>query len=80
MARFQCKCGKILSNTQCPNEIELHVFSDFQYEEITTLKPDEYGYINLPETLFDVWRCPTCERMHIFDGAKLVKTYKIETE
>ena len=42
MARLGCKCGETLRNGLCPNDIELHVFTDRQMDKI--LEKDSIGY------------------------------------
>ena len=34
MARLGCKCGNTLSTTSSPNDIELHVYTDKEWDEI----------------------------------------------
>ena len=33
-ARMTCKCGQALSNSQAPNEVNLIVFTDTEWENI----------------------------------------------
>src|SRR5690606_23613529 len=46
MARYTCKCGTTLSNTQVPNEIEFHVFSDKLWSSI--IEMNTVDTLNLP--------------------------------
>lgn len=78
MARFQCKCGETLSNSMAPNDIELRVYTDREWDQITnceTLDP-----VAIPFPKYDVWRCPSCERIYVFDGDNIVKTYVLEPD
>ncbi len=34
MAKMNCKCGCILSTTQAPNDIQLKVYTDKEWEKI----------------------------------------------
>lgn len=34
MARMTCKCGKQLSNHDAPNDVNLRVYTDREWEEI----------------------------------------------
>ncbi|EJL25002.1 hypothetical protein [Brevibacillus sp. BC25] len=77
MAGMQCKCGKILSNTSSPNEVQLRVYSDLEYEEILGLS--SIRDIFPPKN--DVWRCNNCERIYVFDEEdNLLKTYVLEID
>lgn len=64
MAKFTCKCGNLLSNSLVPNDIELHVYSDFEWDDI--LRNDVIDPIQLPRTKYDVWNCPVCSRVYVF--------------
>lgn len=64
MAKMVCKCGNILSTTQAPNDVELHVYTDKEWDAIMdceTIIPWEFP---LPQ--YDVWMCPKCKRLYIF--------------
>lgn len=74
LARFTCKCGNLFSNSACPNDIQLTVFTDPEFDEI--LKLDSVYDIPLPEN--DWWKCPLCERIYVFDRGTLIRTYSLE--
>ena len=78
MARMQCKCGEILSNTTVPNNIQLWVYTDEEWDKLTTLETIETWAIQEPNR--DVWRCPKCERIHVFKKGQheAIKVYKLE--
>ena len=71
--RFLCKCGKMLSNTQAPNDIEWTVFADREWDNIINIGMIDSG--DLPDPKYDVWRCPNCERVYVFNGNRLIKYY-----
>ena len=73
MARFVCKCGKILSNSAAPNDIQLRVYTDRQWDDI--INTGMMDSADLPDPKYDVWRCPNCERVYVFDGNRLIKYY-----
>lgn len=79
MAQLQYKCGCRLSNTEVPNNIQYHVFSDIEWENI--LRNDIISPLSILRPEHDVWKCSNCERVYIFsnDGSVL-KVYKIEDE
>lgn len=29
MSRIKCRCGEIISTVQCPNDVQLRVYTDF---------------------------------------------------
>lgn len=80
MARMSCKCGEVLSNTAAPNDIQLRVYTDKKRDDINNM--GEIDSINIPHPKYDVWRCPKCERIYVFEDGNYsaIKVYKVETE
>lgn len=74
--RFQCKCGEVLSNSLSPNEVELRVFTDKEWDSIINNDKIEPTEISLPK--LDVWKCPTCKRIYVFDENELKYRYVLE--
>lgn len=75
-----CRCGNILSNGDAPNDIELVVYTDRQWEEEINL-----GIINsieIPSPKYSVWRCPKCERIYVFEAGnnEAIKIYALEND
>ena len=80
MARMNCKCGNLLSNSEAPNDVQLVVYTDREWDEITT--PETLESWRIPMPTFDVWRCPKCERIYVFERGKAeaFRVYSLETE
>lgn len=79
MARFQCKCGNVLSNSLVPNEMEYHVFSDVEWDRI--MAKDQVNTWELPEPRYPVWKCNSCNRFHVFNKqGERIATYIIEVD
>ena len=78
MARMECRCGKLLSNTLVPNNIELRVYTDEEWDSI--LQNDTIETWKIPLPVYDVWKCPECERIYVFKSGvdKAMKVYKLE--
>jgi hypothetical protein len=76
MARFECRCGKVLSNSLVPNDLELWVYTDKEWDEYMT--GDSIDPVMIPKPKYDVWKCSACERVHVFENNLLVKTYSVE--
>jgi hypothetical protein len=78
MARFLCKCGETLSNSLAPNDIELKLYTDMEWDEI--INQEVIDPLAIPEPKYDVWRCPKCERLYFFENGKdeAIKVYKLE--
>ena len=78
MARFNCKCGEVLSNSMAPNEIELRVYTDKEWDEIMAVDTINTWEIPMPQK--DIWKCPTCQRLYVFDKGsdKASAVYKLE--
>lgn len=64
MARFLCRCGETLSNSLAPNEIELIVYTDQEWDNI--ISQDCIDPLKIPSPSYEVWRCPKCERIYVF--------------
>ncbi|PYE41857.1 hypothetical protein HUB98_07220 [Paenibacillus barcinonensis] len=79
MARFQCKCGATLTNTIAPNDVELRVYTDKEWDDILNLG-DSIDPVTIPFPRYDVWRCNDCERIYVFDGDTVIKTYMLEDD
>lgn len=78
MARLLCKCGETLSNSLAPNDIQLRVYTDKEWDRI--INQDMIDPLTIPRPKHDVWRCPKCERIYVFQGDNVLKTYTLETE
>ena len=82
MLRMDCICGEYLSNSAAPNDIELRVYTDSEWDEI--LKVDMIETWKIPLPTYDVWKCPKCERIYVFGKAdkegsrKAIKIYRLE--
>ncbi|MER3554227.1 MAG: hypothetical protein C4331_07735 [Meiothermus sp.] len=78
MARFKCKCGAELSNSEAPNDVEFWVYSDREWDEC--MVGDCVDPVTIAFPKFEVWRCYFCQRVHIFDGNTRIKTYIAERD
>lgn len=80
MARITCKCGNVLSNSELPNDVELRVYSDREWDKIMNVDSIAPWKIPLPKN--EVWYCNECKRVYVFeDGLDIPKLiYKIEEE
>ena len=76
MARLQCKCGETLSNSLAPNDVELRVYTDREWDHIINM--GQIDAVELPFPKREVWRCPECERIYVFEGNTVKKTYILE--
>lgn len=79
MARMTCKCGVELSNHASPNDIELVVYTDQEWEKICDCESIQPWMI--PSPRYEVWRCPKCKRVYVYeDGNESpVMIYQLET-
>jgi len=80
MARMNCICGEVLSNSAAPNDVQLRVYTDREWDKILDTETIETWKIPTPK--YDVWRCPKCERIYIFkEGSdSAVKIYALEKQ
>lgn len=79
MAKFQCKCGAILSNSRAPNDVELIVYTDKEWDDIIN-SGDFIDPVIITSPRYDVWRCTECERIYVFEGNVVIKTYAVEED
>ena len=79
MARITCKCGAESSNHASPNDIELVVYTDQEWEKICDCESIQPWMI--PSPRYEVWRCPKCKRVYVYeDGNESpVMIYQLET-
>jgi len=79
MARYTCKCGETMSNTLAPNDIQYRIYSDKEWDDIINI--GEMDSIDLPFPSVDVWRCPKCERLYVFnEEGRVIKQYVLEEQ
>lgn len=78
MARMTCACGMELSNHEAPNDIELVVYTDKEWDKICDCDTLEPSMIPLPK--YDVWCCPTCKSIYVYEGSGQtpVMVYRLE--
>ena len=75
---MNCKCGEVLSNSMSPNDIQLRLYTDKEWDSI--MEKDTIETWKIPLPAHDVWKCPNCKRIYIFeDGVdKPAKIYNLE--
>jgi len=80
MAKMTCKCGEALSDTSVPNDMQLWVYTDKEWDMFTT--PETLETWSIPAPPRDMWMCPSCKRLYIFKKGedKAFMTYKIEID
>ncbi|MGN1137671.1 MAG: hypothetical protein ACI4SF_15815 [Oscillospiraceae bacterium] len=78
MAGMICKCGTVLSNSTCPNNVTLRVYTDEEWEKISDCEMIAPWCIPMPK--YDVWRCPKCKRIYVYNRTsdKPIMVYKLE--
>lgn len=80
MARFLCKCGKGLSTVQAPNDVELYVYTDSEWDYILNMG-DLIDPLDIPDPKHDVWHCTNCDRIYVFNSDHSVKkVYKPDND
>jgi hypothetical protein len=80
MARMNCTCGEVLSNSMAPNNVQLRVYTDREWDKI--LEQDIIESWKFPRPTYDVWRCPNCEKIYVFEEGNhvAVKIYVLEEQ
>ena len=79
MARMTCTCGVELSNHEAPNDIQLRVYTDREWDAICDC--DSIQPWMIPEPKYDVWRCPACKSLYVYNDSKEspIMVYRLET-
>lgn len=79
MARLNCKCGQLLSNSNNP-EIEFKVFSDDEWIELLNRAEEGEKVINLSVDKTHYWKCSKCGRLYFFKNEvdEPIAIYKLE--
>lgn len=62
MSKMECKCGKCLSNSECPNDIEWYIYSEFK----NWINKDYFEYTEEQENFDYFWLCPNCKRAYVW--------------
>jgi len=83
MARMNCICGEVLSNSAAPNDVEIRAYTDREWDSI--LEKGAFEAWKIPLPIYDVWRCTQCEEIYVFKGKadeegrrKAIKIYSLE--
>jgi hypothetical protein len=63
-----------------PNDIELRVYTNQEWNEILEKNDTIEGW-KFPLPTYEVWKCPKCERLYVFEDGndKAIKVYNLET-
>lgn len=78
MARTNCECGTVLTNHSIPNDIQLTVYTRKEWEKMCENGATETWL--LPSPRYDVWRCPVCRRIAVYDWEDPAPLLKYELE
>ncbi|MBP3610366.1 MAG: hypothetical protein J6J42_08540 [Lachnospiraceae bacterium] len=78
MAKVVCSCGAELNNQEAPNNIQLRVYTDKEWDEICDCESIQPWMI--PEPKYDVWKCPICKRIYVYesDSFSPIMVYRLE--
>ncbi|MDE6003961.1 MAG: hypothetical protein K2G88_01060 [Oscillospiraceae bacterium] len=80
MARIVCSCGTVLSNSLSPNDIQLRVYTDKEWEKVFDCESIQPWQIPLPK--YEVWRCPMCKSIYVYENGnnQPIMTYRLENK
>ena len=80
MARVTCKCGNYLCNSGIPDDTQLLVYTEGEWDRITV--DENLLVIDLPDPQYEIWRCQSCERIYVFEEGSdtPIKTYALEKD
>lgn len=66
MGRLRCPCGTTLSDVASPSQFKHWMVSDPVAEEID----EDLSYVALCYKAKEVWECPDCGRLGMFDPGR----------
>ena len=78
MAKMDCNCGHILSTVEVPNDVQLWVYTDKEWDGIMSDEVLIPWQIPLPK--YDVWMCPECKRVYVFENGNNIPVMKYVLE
>lgn len=78
MARITCSCGAVLSNGLFPNDIQLRVYTNEEWEKIFDCESINPWMIPLPQ--YEVWRCSICRSIYVYGNGnnQPIMVYRLE--
>ncbi|MBS7532026.1 hypothetical protein IC619_016390 [Hazenella sp. IB182353] len=78
--KYECVCGELLWNGKIPNDIELHVYTDKEMDDIISM--GQIDTLDIPDPKYEVWRCTSCRRIYVFEenGTRIIQRYRLEYE
>jgi ribosomal protein L37AE/L43A len=76
--KISCKCGEALPASGSPNGNMLRAYTDEEWERF--LDAEIIKTQDVPPPPRDIWRCPKCERVYVFEkgGAAPAKVYALK--
>lgn len=76
--RMTCSCGAMLNDHEIPNDTQLTVYTDKEWDKICDCDNIEPWMIPLPT--YDVWRCPRCKSIYVYeyDKPSPIMVYRLE--
>lgn len=67
MAGILCLCGRVLSNSAVPNDVEYLLVSDHTLDRVCMMTDTMKAIDAIIDESPSVWKCPGCGRMAVFD-------------
>ena len=69
MSRIKCRCGEIISTVQCPNNVQLRVYTDFEWDRIINM--GMIDSLDIPMPQYDVIKATPYNAANKFSQIKL---------
>ena len=80
MSRWFCLCGNPMDNHDCPNEKGFVVYTEAEWDHISSLtdKENRISWLDIPPSEYEVYQCPKCKRIIVFKDSDRYRSYKPE--
>ena len=67
-----------MNDHNCPDKNCYMVYAEVDWVEISTDKEEKLNMFDIPVSIFDVYKCPTCGRLMFFGEDNRFKVYVLD--
>lgn len=78
MGKWTCICGQNMNDHLVPDPNCYRTYSEPAWDSIQTDADGNLNYYDIPDPAYDVYVCPNCGRLMVFDDGNRCTFYKPE--